>query len=160
MLATASLPENSKASAGSREMMSSICLAMTTVSFGVCAKADGPPSANAKQVIKVGGRRISSSPPSFIELADAPVAGLYMLFISSQHTLGKRVDQPVAVARLVGCQNPSSSGASRTRLSCSIRRVRETLAFRIGNIIERHATSDLTGDILIGTEIAKGASVL
>src|SRR5258708_39842665 len=92
MLATASLPENSKASAGSREMMSSICLAMTTVSFGVCAKADGPPSANAKQVIKVGGRRISNSPPSFIELADAPVAGLYMLFISSQHTLGKRVD--------------------------------------------------------------------
>ena len=41
MLPTTSLPENSNDSAGSSEMMSSICLAMTTVSLGVAARA-GP----------------------------------------------------------------------------------------------------------------------
>src|SRR5262249_49859665 len=42
MLPMASLPENSKDSAGAIEMMSSICLAITTVSFGVAAQAWGP----------------------------------------------------------------------------------------------------------------------
>ncbi len=41
MLPVTSLPENSNDSAGSSEMMSSICLAMTTVSLGVAASA-GP----------------------------------------------------------------------------------------------------------------------
>src|ERR1700681_1275917 len=68
MLATASLPENSKASAGSSEMMSSICLAMTTVSFGVCAKAGG--LASARPAVKVSKRRrvraAESDSPGFI----------------------------------------------------------------------------------------------
>src|SRR5262245_34674960 len=53
MLPVTSLPENSNDSAGSSEMMSSICLAMTTVSLGVAAMA-GPASrtvAASNQVI-------------------------------------------------------------------------------------------------------------
>src|SRR5262245_3507235 len=46
MFPVTSLPENSNDSPGSSEMMSSITLAMTTVSFGVAARA-GPATSTA-----------------------------------------------------------------------------------------------------------------
>src|SRR5262249_34554845 len=71
MLPMASLPENSNDSAGSSEMMSSICLAMTTVSFGVAAPAGPPGQAKASATATIRYLRILDS---FLVIARAALA--------------------------------------------------------------------------------------